>query len=126
MILFDFLYYFIYRFYSKKEKGAATSAAAIIGGLLATNFLAILMFASFFIPLSLTKVFFIIVTIIFQVVTYIRYIYKEHNSIKSIEERWLKLKDSRKVKVRTFALLYTVLSIVVFFGLAIYLSSKRV
>src|SRR5688572_2188973 len=108
MILFDFFYYFIYRFYSKKEKGAATSAAAIIGGLLATNFLAILMFASLFIPLSFTKVFFIIVTIIFQVVTYIRYIYKEHNSIKSIEERWLKLKDSRKVKVRTFALLYTV------------------
>lgn len=40
MIFFDFLFYNIYRFYSRhKEKGAESSSAGIIGGLQTVNLL---------------------------------------------------------------------------------------
>lgn len=127
MIYFDYLYYLIYKFYSNKEKGAASSAAGIIGGLLATNILSFFMLISVYIHNKLfeNKVIFIIVIIIFQIVTYIRFILKENNSIINIEERWLKIAESRKLKIRNFGLLYVVLSVVVFFGLAIYIGSNR-
>lgn len=127
MIYFDFLYNLIYKFYSSKEKGAASSAAAIIGGLLASNILNFFMLISVYSHNKLfeNKVFFIVVIIIFQIVTYIRYILKENNSITKIEERWLKIAESRKLKIRNFGLLYVVLSVVAFFGLAIYISRIR-
>lgn len=127
MIFFDYLHYLIYKFYSKKEKGAASSSAGIIGGLQASNILTLLMlFSGFIHNISyLKKVFFIIVFIFFQIVTYIRYVFKENNSISNIEKRWLKIEESKKLKIRNFGLLYVVLSVVFFFGLAIYLGSKR-
>ena len=40
---FDYLFYLIYKFYSPKEKGAATTSAMIIGGMQAINVLSIIM-----------------------------------------------------------------------------------
>jgi uncharacterized membrane protein len=127
MIYFDYLYYLIYKFYSSKEKGAASSSAGILGGLQASNVLTFLMlFSGFMHTIAyLNKVFFIIVFIYFQIATYIRYILKEKNSISNIEERWLRLDESKRLKIKNFGILYVVLSVVVFFGLTIYLGSKR-
>jgi hypothetical protein len=45
---YDFLYYFIYKFYSSKEKGAAATSAMIVGGLQAINVLSICMLPAVF------------------------------------------------------------------------------
>jgi len=126
MRFFDYLFYFIYKFYSQKEKGAASSSAGIIGGLQAINILSILMvFSIFLIQKSyLNKIISLVIIIFFQITTYIRYIYKETNSIAVIEERWMKMNNPKKKQARLLGTLYIILSVIIFFGLAIFLGTR--
>lgn len=126
MIFFDFLFYFIYKFYARKEKGAASSSASIIGGLQAMNVLTIcFLISTYTLEKSYLKIFFLIPIIFFQITTYIRYIYKNNNSVSIIEEKWLKLDESKKTRLRALGLSYVILSIIACFGLAIFIGSKR-
>ena len=124
---FDYLYYLIYKFYSRKEKGAASTSAGIIGGLLTFNVLTFVTFISFFISEKpyLNKITAIGVFIFFQIITYIRYIYKEKIPIPHVEERWLKLSESRKQMIRGLSFLYIFLSASVFIGFAIFAGSRK-
>jgi len=124
MLFFDYLYYLIYRFYSPKEKGAASSSAGVIGGLQAANTLTVyLLFLLFSRQVHLNKVFFIVVIVIFQITTYIRYIYKDNNSIVKIESYWQKMNEQQKTRMRIWGILYITLSVIILFGLAILLGS---
>lgn len=128
MIFFDFLFYNIYRFYSRhKEKGAESSSAGIIGGLQTINLL-ILYELILLIQANNGKMrisFVIALFAFFQVYTYIRYIYKESNSVKALEEKWLSKTESYRKQSVFLQYFYVSLTIIAFLGLAIYLGSQR-
>jgi len=128
MIFFDFLFYNIYKFYSEhKEKGAKSSSAGIVGGLQTVNLL-ILYELILLIRAENTKIdipLVIAFLIVFQIYTYIRYIYKESNSVKIIEKKWLDKSESYRKQNIFLQYMYVIASIVIFFGLAIYLGSQR-
>jgi Ca2+/Na+ antiporter len=124
---YDYLYYFIYKFYSFKEKGAVTTSAMIVGALQAINVLSLFMLATIFTFLSkgyLNAVSFIVVLFFFQILTYIRYVYKGKVSIKELEEKWEKKTVAQKKTNSVLRALYIYLSVGIFLGLAIYLGSR--
>jgi hypothetical protein len=128
MSLFDFLYYSIAKAYAAyKEKGAQSSSAGVIGGFQTINILTILMLIGLSLHQKLggNKVLAIAIFLVFQVTTYIRYIYKEDNSIESIERKWLSKSEFTRKRLRIYLWLYGILSVLFFFGLAIYLGSKK-
>jgi hypothetical protein len=123
---FDYIFYLIYTFY-KKEKGSASSSAGIVGGLQAFNvisfyFLYLVLFAPY---AGISKMYFILVLLVFQVTTYIRYIYREDNSVEDIKKRWQDLSESSKTRIRLWLFIYILISVVSFFGLAIYLGESK-
>ncbi|TXJ27077.1 MAG: hypothetical protein E6Q24_09130 [Chitinophagaceae bacterium] len=128
MIFFDFLFYNIYRFYSRhKEKGAESSSAGIIGGLQTVNLL-ILYELILLIQANNGKMrlpFVIALLAFFQVYTYIRYIYKESNSVQILERKWLNKTESYRKQSILLQYIYVSLTIIAFLGLAIYLGSQR-
>jgi hypothetical protein len=111
----------------QKEKGAASSAAGIIGGLQAINVLIVVECAEIFMRQKsyFTKTVILAVAIFFQITTYIRYVHKGKNSFLIVEQRWLTLKENQRYRVRIFSFLYIFFSVLFFFGLAIYLGSKK-
>ena len=122
MIFFDYLYYSIFRFYSDyNEKGAASSAAGIVGGFQVLNLLTGLMLCNLYfknekhINTLLVVVFFIV----FQVLTYYRYIYKDNRSIEILEKNWSGKSEAYQSMMRTVLYLYATISIISCFGLAI-------
>ncbi len=128
MRLFDFLFLKIYKFYfGYKEKGAASSAAGIVGGLQAANILTALMICSFYFDEngSFNKIIAVLVAVIFQITTYVRYIYKENNTVEIISKKWLDKNEKFKNIFNVSSVVYIVASIVLFFGLAIYFGSNR-
>jgi len=124
---YDFLYYLIYKFYSRKEKGADSSSAAIIGGLQAINVLSIIFIISGLAHQKIygLKLIAIGICMLFQITTYIQYIYKKSSSLTIIEAKWLRKSEAEKTRIRVFAFLYIALSIIVFFGLAIYFGNQN-
>jgi hypothetical protein len=123
---FDYIFYLIYTFY-KKEKGSASSSAGIVGGLQAFNvisfyFLYLILFAPY---AGISKMYFILVLLVFQVTTYIRYIYREDNSVEVIKKRWQDLSEPSKTRIRLLLFVYILISVVSFFGLAIYLGESK-
>ena len=127
-MFFDFLYYHIYKFYSKyKEKGAASTSAGIVGGFQAINILTLVLLFKLLTHrndyISTTLV--IVLFIIFQITTYYRYIYKENHSTIVLEKEWeTKAENSRK-RIFTMLYIYGGISIVACFSLAIYLGNLR-
>ncbi len=126
---FDLIFYHSYGFYVRhEEKGAVSTAATIIGGLQAMN---VVMFLMVLALISQTKIYFpnapaiIGLAKFFQVTTYIRYVYKEKVTPEILKERWARKTDSQKVRLRCLMVVYTLLSTIGFFGLAIYLGSKE-
>jgi uncharacterized membrane protein len=128
MILFDFLYYSLYRFYSDfNEKGASSTAAGIVGGIQAVNIL---------IGIFLYKLLFrkeahidgllgIGLFVVFQIFTYYRYIYKDFRSIEVMEEKWSSKSTTFRRQMSTILFFYVAISVVGCFGLAIYIGSRN-
>src|SRR5690349_19084213 len=117
---YDYLYYAIYKFYSPKEKGAATSAAMITEGLQAANVLSGLIFISICISSKryVNATIFVSVVLFFMIINYICYIYKEKVNIEDLGDEWQRKTDAQKVRIRALRFLYIALSVVAFFGLA--------
>lgn len=67
----------------------------------------------------------IILFLIFQVYTYIRYTYKDNHSVNLIEQKWQSKTDSYKKQVGVLLFLYGAISVIAFLGLAIYLGSRN-
>lgn len=124
---YDFLFYLVYKYYSRKEKGAAFSSAGVIGLLQALNVLTVFMLIAVFLSYNVffNKVSAIVVGIFFQITTYIRYVYKETNSFKVIEEKWLRITEPEKIRIRSLAAAYISLTILIFFGLAIFFGGRK-
>ena len=123
---YEYLFYLIYKFYAGKEKGAASSAAGIIGGLQAMNVLTVFLPITYFLSRKeyFNKLTVLSVFLFFQITTYIRYIYRKQNNYQETVEKWLKMTETEKIRVRFLSFIYITLSISFFFGLAIYLGGK--
>ena len=119
---FDFLYYCIYTFYAPKEKGAAFSAASIVAGLLTVNVLTIwtgiLVYHKRRDLLNAAAI--IAAYIVFEIILYIRYIYRKNNSVLVIEKKWTALEEDEKVRYRILNTLYIGLTFLVFFVIVIF------
>lgn len=124
---YDNLYYAIYEYYSHKEKGALASAAFIVGGLQASNVLSIVMLPRLVIPGwdSVNVIFFLIVLFFFQILAYIRYVYKEKVKVDEYEKQWESKPEAERTKYRVLRSLYIALSFGAFFGIAIYIGTKN-
>ena len=128
MLYFDFLYFLIYKFYSGyNEKGAESTSAGIIGGFQALNVLTIIMLVHSLDKekTSINKLVVIALFIVFQIYTYIRYMYQKKHSIDEIKSKWLSKTESSRKQIIFFLSLYGAISIISCFGLALYLSMKK-
>jgi hypothetical protein len=128
MIFFDFLYYSIYRFYSDySEKGAASTSAGIVGGFQAMNILTAIMVFQWIVQqkLYLNPLVVIVLFIIFQITTYIRYIYKDNYSVDVMENKWSSRAEAIRKRISVALFLYGTISIITFFSLAVYLGGKN-
>lgn len=128
MKFFDFLYFSIYRFYSdNNEKGAASTAAAIIGGFQAFNVLMLIMLFQFRFngKASPDKLLAIVLVVFFQITTWYRYNYKEQPSVETLEKMWEEKPLEYRKQHSAFQGVYGILTIAGFFGLAIYLGYKN-
>lgn len=128
MILFDYLYYLIFRFYSDfNEKGAASSPAGIIGGFQALNVLTGMMLFQlvFRQKTNIDKMVVLVMAIAFQVFTYYRYIYKERPSSDALKKKWLSKTERLRKQISTALYLYGSVSIIGCLELAIYLGSRH-
>ena len=128
MTLFDFLYYSIYRFYSDyNEKGAASTSAGIVGGLQAMNVLTVVMAFQGIVQqkADLNKLLAIVLFIVFQITTYVRYIYKDNHSVDVMESKWSSRTEEARKRIYNILVFYGTISIVTFFGLAVYSGSRN-
>jgi hypothetical protein len=128
MLFFDFLYYQIYKFYSGyNKKGAESTSAGIIGGFQALNVLTVIMLVHYMDKekTSINKPVVIFVFIVFQIYTYIRYVYQDKHSVDEIKSKWLSKTESSRKQTVFFLFLYGAISIIGCFGLALYLSMKK-
>lgn len=122
MLFFDFLNYKIAKFYgSFGEKGAASTSAAIIGGLQAMNVMTIAML----IWANMNKLFVVILFVIFQVTIYMRYLYRDKYSVTAMEIKWLNKSISSKKRITAFMFLYVSVSFLSCVGTAIYLAGQK-
>jgi len=128
MIFFDFLYYLIFKFYSDyKEKGAQSTATAIVGGFQTINVVTIMFLYSLLFQQKtyFNKLIGVLLFLIFQVYTYVRYIYKDENSPEVIEQKWLNKTERYRRQVGIWLFVYGAISIILVFSLAIYLGNRN-
>ena len=128
MGLFDFLYYFIFKFYSGfKERGALSGDAGIAGEFQTINVLTGAMLYMMAAKKRVVLDTWLIVSslAIFQITIYIRYIYKDNHSIAVIEQAWLAQTDEERKRLNTILIIYGVLSVFGFVRLGLYLGIKR-
>ena len=128
MIFFDFLYYSIFLFYSNyNEKGAASTSAGIVGGLQALNILTgIMLYQLLFGERTyIDKLFVVGLFIVFQVLTYYRYIYKDIRSIEVMDKKWSAKSMAFRKQMGKLLFVYVAISIIGCFGLAIYLGGRN-
>ena len=122
---FDYLFYIVYRAYSKtKDSSPAMAAVCVVSAMQGFNLLSCLMI---YCVISHDKsiastLLFGGVGIFLIIFNYIRYIYKENKNYKIRDEN-----SSRNIKnLKEFlTVFYIIVSTVLFFGLAIYLGSKK-
>ena len=127
MIFFDFLYYSIYRFYAGyNEKGAASTSAGIVGGFQAMNILTAIMLFQWFVQQKshLNKLLVVALFLVFQITTYLRYIYKDNHSVAMMESKWSGSPEAIRKRISVALFLYGTVSVVTFFGFAVYMGNK--
>ena len=129
MVFFDYLHYFIFKFYSGyKEKGALSTSAGIVGGFQAANLITALMLLLWGDTGKnvLNKTWGVVVCFLFfQVTTYIRYVYKDRHSIASIEHTWQSKPIGYRKQVGILLYIYGIGSIVAIFAVALFHGSRQ-
>jgi hypothetical protein len=129
MIFFDFTYYLLFRVYSAfNEKGAESSASAVVGGLQAFNVLTVLLIISlcFHKNIGVNVLAGILLFLAFQVFNYIRYFYISLFSITEIEIEWGKKSELYRRRFKYACGFYVILSVVSMVGLAVYFSCQSI
>lgn len=128
MQFYDFLYYLIFKFYSNyNEKGVESTSAAIIGGFQTLNVVSIILIISLFYPQKIyfDKLIGVLLFLVFQIYTYIRYIYMDKYSIEFVEQKWFNKTERYRKRTRIIGVLYGIISLFGFFGLALFLGSRK-
>jgi hypothetical protein len=125
MIFFDYLFYRICKVYSgTKSASPEFTAACIVALIQALNVVSVLMIIGILKQNKyfLNKTLAIGVFLFFLVINYIRYVYPEKNNYKQMNQRYNSGKGHNGRD--TFMFVYTILSITLFFGIAIYAGSQ--
>ena len=122
---FDYTYYIVCKWYlARKSSNPEFGAVCVISGLQAFNVISIFLFIE---VLSrnkniLAKPFFIAPIVILLIANYIQYIYKENKSYVTLKEKFTKENTKSQKIVST---IYFLASLILCFGLAIYVGSKK-
>lgn len=128
MFFLDFTYLLLFKIYSiyYNEESAASSGSGIVGGLLAFNGMSLLLFLSAFFDLNIEFdiVYAIVLFLVFQIFSYIRFFYIKKCSIVEIEIKWVKKSKSYRNIFKYFFAFYVLFSFLSMFGLAIYAHSR--
>ena len=125
LIFFDYLYYSVRKFYTEyKESGPGFSALAVITLTQILNILTVYILYCLITEtrVHINKLAFLALYLSVLILNVVRYSKLDPDIIK---EKWENKKENQKIILRTFLLLYVVLSFVVCVGLAIYVGSKR-
>jgi len=126
MIFFDFLYYYIFSWYSNtKNTGPEGSACFAVSGLQIFNIFSVYMLYTiarhnkFDIP----KLFSILLFICLVIFNYIKYVYSDKRQA-DIKNKWESKPDEYKLQFRKFLGAYIIISFGLFFGCVIVLASR--
>jgi hypothetical protein len=125
MKFFDYVFYRVCKAYSTtKDSSPEGAAVGVVATVQAFNILTcIIIYDIINKHKSLNKFIALISIIFFLVFNYYRYIYKDRNNYKILKEEWTNEVYSYRNGV--FVTIYIILSIGLFFGLAIYLGSQK-
>ena len=125
LTFFDYVFYKVCNAYSKtsdsRPEGSAFCVVSLLKGL---NILTLLFFFEIITrnKFSVTKYSVAGLMILLLVLNYIRYINKENRTYKSLTEKWAD--ETKKKRKGILIVFYIILTIVLSFGLAIYMGSK--
>jgi hypothetical protein len=100
-MFFDALYYRFFTYFRRYEKGAQSSAAGFIGLVISLNFLLMVMLVNHYllrdwVPIKSSS---IVVFIVLQILTYIRYFHWEKYALPEVEKRWLAKSEKHKNRI---------------------------
>ena len=125
MLFFNYLYYRVYLFYvAKKDSIPGPSAFAIVVLLQIVNLISILFLSSIIYgqALLINKR---IAIILFVITLIINAIYYKKNNFDKLSKKWQNEDFALRRKRGVGVILYIVISLFLFFGLAIYLGAKN-
>lgn len=125
MLFFNYLYYRVYLFYvAKKDSIPGPSALAIVVLLQIVNLISILFLSSIIYgqALLINKG---IAIILFVITLIINAIYYKKNNFDKLSKKWQNEDFALRRKRGVGVILYIVISLFLFFGLAIYLGAKN-
>lgn len=126
MKFFDYIFYRVcFKYSSIKDSGFEFRAACIVAAIQCFAILDLFMLLAIIKQdKSVLNLSIVIVVVLFSLVfNYIRYIYRENITYVILKERWEN--ESKKFEKGIAVLFFIVASTVIFFGLAIYLGSKK-
>ncbi len=124
---FDFLCYSAYKLYGNfNDDGPEFAAALVVSGLQCFNIYSVVLLYGMITEIQyFTKVFGLCTFGVLLIVNYIRYIQISKFSIEAIKAKWDMKTLSNQEDSRLLQGVYVIISIVTFFGLILYLASKK-
>jgi hypothetical protein len=125
---FDYVYYRVCKAYSSAGDSNAGSIAFVVVALVQGFNIITLPFLILAIAHerpTINKYFIGLFELALIVLNYIRYVYKDNNNFKVLQERWKTEELNTKHKRGIGVLVYIVLSFGFYLGLAIYIGSKK-
>ena len=126
MKFFDFIFYKVCTWYmNNKSSSPEFGATCVVSALQGLN--VIILFLLFEIlnqsKSIIPKLFFIAPIVLFLILNYVKYIYRENMSYPVLKEKY---QDQNKKNQKTIlATIYFLVTVLLSFGLAIYLGSKK-
>jgi len=127
---FDFTYYLTFIFYSnEKQQDVKNSdtAATVVGFMMSSNAICFLFLLSLLFDknIGINKPTVVVISLLFQIVTYVRYIYKSKYSIEAIELKWNALSVEKRKKTSKLIAAYAAFSILSLIPLALFVHKMK-
>jgi dolichol kinase len=123
---FDYLYYKVCNFYKKREGGTGYrfSGLLVISAMYGFNLLSVLFLVQLVIRqnIDINKFQIIIFAVVLVILNGIRYNKYDYEMLK---KRWENEGEKGRIKKQKLVVLYIIFSTLLFFGLAIFLGSKK-
>lgn len=127
---FDFTYFLTFLFYSnEKQQDVKNSdtATAVVGFMMSSNAICFLFLLSLLFDknIGINKPTVVVISLLFQIVTYVRYIYKSKYSIEAIELKWNALSIEKRKKTSKLIAAYAAFSILSLIPLALFVHKMK-